>query len=234
MNENKTAIEFFAPHEMSFDMQVSLPAFRIDKDSGIIRHSFGDETQTLHAAVVLAGFTHRILWPEKFRVGNQPLCRSHNGVYPVERDPLINTFGAEANGQRVCEDCPMAQWGEEKGERIKPRCALVMSALIIDLETEMPGVLSLARTRLKMAESLTQFWGMTGYRYSAYITTEKVQSPSGTYWLTKFKRGPKFSFEQSQHLRRLRNEVRGWNLAANSQELLLTDVEFEALPDTTD
>ncbi len=231
MSENKTAIDLFAPQEMSFDMQVSLPKFTIDKDTGTIRHSFGDECKTLHAAMIYAGFTHRMLWPERFKMGNQPLCRSHNNKYPVERDPMINTFGAESNGQRTCMGCPMTEWTEENGERIKPRCALVISALVIDLETEMPGVLSLARTRLRTAEELTRFWGITGFRFSVYISTEKMQSPSGPYYQVNFKRGEKFLPEQTQNLKRLRDQVIGWNLAANSQELLLTDIEFEALPD---
>lgn len=226
-----TDITLFQPHEMSFAMpQVALPRLRIDKNTGEFVHDYGDRTPELQAVLIKAHDPSRMLWPEKFKVGNQPLCKSNNAMWPVERDPQRNLFGAtDEQGLRTCGGCPLAEWVEQDGERYKPRCALVLNLLLIDLETEMPGVLSLARTRFRTGENLASFWAMTNFRHAVTLTTYPYSGESGTWYMVEFKRGPKFGREQSQALYSLYQQVQGWNLAAVASELSQQDIEENGL-----
>jgi len=222
-----TEITLFQPQEMSFDMpQVALPRLRIDKNTGEFVHDYGDRTPELHAVVIKAHEISRVMWPDKFKIGNQPLCKSNDGLAPVERDPEKTPYGAlDETGLRTCTGCEMAEWIENGQERIKPPCAVVLNLLLLDIETEMPGVLALARTRFRTGQNLSSFWSMTNFRFSVILTTYQHTGDSGTWYMVEFKRGPKFEPEQSRALHTLYRQVQDWNLAAVASELTQQDIE---------
>jgi hypothetical protein len=119
----------------------------------------------------------------------------------------------------------MAEWGENGGERLKPACAEVVNLLLVEIETEMPGVLSLARTRYRVAQNLSSFWAMTNFRFAVQLTTRLERGPTGEWYMVEFQRGEKFEAEQRQALAALYQQTKGWQLAALASELTLLDIE---------
>jgi len=203
-------------HELQiFDREnVELPRWRIDKETGYFVHDWGDASEQLQVAILKVD-TSRVMWPERFREGNMALCRSHNTLWPVERDPAKNGYGLNSNGVLICHGCPMADWGEaDNGDRLKPRCAWVWNVLMMDLEVGLFGVLSLTRTRAKTGRRLMGFWQMSNFRFPAVLTTDKVRGPSGEWWGVEFKREQPFDESFREHVAEIAAQFREWDLSS--------------------
>lgn len=222
-----TDLTLFQPQEMSFDMpQVDLPRIRIDTKTGEFVHDYGDRWHSLEAVIIKAHDQSRVMWPSDFKRGNQPLCKSVDGRQPVERDPDLNPYGSLAeDGRRSCLGCPQAEWVETPAERLKPACAEVVNLLLVEIETEMPGVLSLARTRYRTGQNLSSFWAMTNFRFTVRLTTHLEKGPSGEWYMVEFQRSEKLSREQSRALATLHQQTSAWRLAALASELTVLDIE---------
>jgi len=191
-----------------------LPRWRINKDNGLFIHDYGDQNEAIQVALIKVSKS-RVMWPERYTESNRPECRSHNLAHPEERDPEKAPFGAvDASNLRTCASCPLAEWTDDGQERIKPRCALTYDLLLLDLETGMLGVLSLMRTRAKVARTLEGFWKMTHMRFSVRLTTEKVSGPSGQWWGITFERDSTFEPEQREQLIGMATGFKHWNLSS--------------------
>jgi len=202
-----------------------LPRWRIDKDSGLFIHDYGDEYETINAALLKVDQS-RVLWPADYVANSRPDCRSHNLKFPEERDPLKAPFGGlDKNGLRICENCSLSEWGGEENQRIKPPCAIVYDLLLLDLKTEILGVLSLMRTRLKTARKLDGFWKTTAMRFSVQLNTTKEHGPRGQWYALQFKRDETFTTEERQQLISMAIGFKHWSLSAVTTEIAMEDSE---------
>jgi len=93
-------------------------------------------------AVLLRFEKSRILWPEKYKVDNDPLCKSHDAVTPVTDD---DSFTPKAKN---CGSCPFGKWGGTKNNRIPPECNEVMDMVILNLDELVPYMFSVHSTGL--------------------------------------------------------------------------------------
>lgn len=174
----------------------SFPRWKVDRQSGIfINDMMGTEAE--HLEVILLGWDKsRILWPEYGDNGSKlPLCYSVNGVYPVNQLEA-NPYGRRDDVGRIwCTGCPKAQWLDDK-----PECSITYNYLMLNLEDEMPGVLNLARTRVKTAKALNGFHRLntlTGKpKLWLTIYTELEKTARGNVWAVKFQKGEPLTPEQ--------------------------------------
>jgi hypothetical protein len=196
---------------------ITLPRWRIDKDTGHFVHDYGDDVETLTVAILKVDRS-RAMWPERYTEGNQALCRSHNLLWPEVRDPKLNSYGVKREGQLFCDGCPMAEWKEENGQRVKPRCAEGWNVLLLDLDTGIMGVLSLSRTRAKVGQLLESFWRSTHLRFPASLSTEKVKGASGQWYGVKFRRLDGFEEEARERLLGIAAQFQAVNLSAVSAD----------------
>jgi len=80
--------------------------------------------------MVIIKFTKsRVLFPEKYKKDNDPLCRSHNFTMPAD-----DIDGASPMSEN-CTSCEYAKWGKDN---TPPSCQECWNMLVVDLDAYMP------------------------------------------------------------------------------------------------
>lgn len=168
----------------------SFPRWRIDRNSGLFVNDMMGTEREIIQAILLGWDKSRILWPEygKDNGNKLPKCYSINGVFPVNQSDS-NPYGRRDEAGRIwCTGCPKSSW-----DFGKPECAITYNYLLLDMDDEMPGVLNLARTRVKVAKSLNGFHRLNtlGGRPKRWVQlyTEQEDTDFGKIWGVKFQRG---------------------------------------------
>lgn len=193
------------------DTEITIPRWSIGKDDGLIRHEYGIEVERLQVAIIGVQRS-RTMWPAQYEEGNAALCRSHNMVTPVDR---FTKFGSGSDGQKLCFGCPFAEWKtDSSGKRIKPECSEDYNVLIVDLNSGVPGVLSLRRTRAQVGKTLEGFSRMMGNKNSVELWTEKEGSKSGKWYGLRFKMSAPFSEDDKAKVKEMADFYRNLNLSA--------------------
>jgi hypothetical protein len=154
------------------DADLILPRWRIDRWSGLfVNDVIGLEEAKLNVVIIRVSKS-RILWPDTFSVDGVPLCFSANGLTPE------NTRIAQN-----CRICQFSAWGKN-GE--KPKCTEQFNFLVKD-EWGNIAILSLGRTRLKVAKSLYSLWRMTATTKIIDLSTEVEKGDKGQYFQVTYR-----------------------------------------------
>lgn len=114
-------------------------------DPGTIHNSVTGSAVKEFEAVVLRVSRGQIMWPEKFKREDDPLCASDDGLMPRAE------YGSLYDHGQGCHACPMQDWGDN-GE--PPRCARAYNYLVYNIDTDMPGAICMSRTSVKTAKQL--------------------------------------------------------------------------------
>ena len=112
----------------------------------------------------------RVKWPEQFKRGDAPLCRSFDGIM--------------SESGRHCKGCPDAVW--EDGKR--PACGVVYSWLGLFAD-DSPFRMTFAGASIsKVKDLLTQLKiaGLPAFAFNVELVSEKQKNDKGTYYITNF------------------------------------------------
>lgn len=157
--------------ELDFDLtDFSLPRWKIGRD-GLFQNTMTGERKPEIAAIVVKVARSRFYWPTIFSPDNLPICYSTNSVYPSPDSAQICEH---------CADCPEQEWKTLKGKKVKPNCSITYDYLIYDVETEIPSVLSLSRSRVSTARALNSLFQTTGVKFVTRFFCRLEKSGSGT------------------------------------------------------
>ncbi len=122
---------------------------------------------------VLVRWDSRVMFPEKFKADNDPLCRSLDGKHPAT--DIVDSEGNKIvplgpscgwNKATLHHDCPYANWSDNE----PPRCKEVVNLVVLDLESDMPFRISFSSTSLK---PFKEFSKKLGYRKMALTSKRK-------------------------------------------------------------
>ena len=194
----------------------------------------GDYQESMRVAMIKLSKS-RILFPEKYKRDNDPLCRSHDFQFPADdidgATPMAKTCGL-IPGDKKKHVCPYANWGAG-GE--PPRCQETWNLLIVDLETYMPMWFSVKSTALKPLRKIVSsismisnakripMWGM-GFD----MTLEKVTNDSGTFYVPKFSGLSNLDQDDAENMTAIRAQL----VNVDIKDAVEPDVP-EAPPETT-
>lgn len=156
--------------QLDFDLQdFSLPRWKIGRD-GIFTNTMTGERKSEILAAVVKVARSRFYWPPQYSPDNLPVCYSTNSIYPSPDSAQICEH---------CADCPEQEWKKLNGKTIKPNCSISYDYLIYDLETEIPSVLSLSRSRVSTARALNSMFQTTGVKFAIRFFTALEKSSNG-------------------------------------------------------
>lgn len=111
---------------------------------GLITTSENKQVEAINF-VWLAMSMSRVMWPEPYNPKNPPktpLCKSLNGITPCAGTAMLSG---------PCKSCPKSQWGEDAaGNQTKPECSMVFNLACWDVDEDVPFVLPIKRTGIKV------------------------------------------------------------------------------------
>ena len=184
--------------------------------------------------VVIKLSKSRILFPDKYKRDNAPLCRSHDFITPADdikdAKPMCHTCElmpqtAEdiAAKRKPVHHCVYANWGSYGAP---PRCNEVWNLLIVDIATYMPMWFSLKSSALKPAKKILSAIKMIAKAkripacvLSIKMQTEKTTNDSGTYFIPKFSHPLLLDEENAKNMALIRAELDGVNIKDSNEPL---------------
>lgn len=179
----------------------------------------GDFHDSLDLVLIKLGKS-RILFPEKYKRDNDPLCRSHNFVTPANDIPGAVPMAESCGlipGDPKKHVCPYANWTQDdKGNQSAPRCQECWNMLVVDLESYMPMWFSLKSTALKPLRKIVSaisiisqakrqpMWAM---KFS--VALNKTANDSGTFYVPVFSSPTALSPEEVEAMTQIRAQLAG-------------------------
>lgn len=188
----------------------------------------GDYQDTMRVAIIKLSKS-RILFPEKYKRDNDPLCRSHDFIKPandiVGAEPMAATCTL-VPGDKKKHVCEYANWG---ADNTPPRCQETWNLLIVDLASYMPMWFSVKSTGLKPLRKIVSAISMIStakrlpmWRMGFDMAMEKVTNDSGTFYT------PVFSGLAALE------EADAFNMDAIRAQLVHVDIKDAVEPDKQD
>ena len=152
----------------------------------------GDYQDNMRVAIIKLGKS-RILFPEKYKRDNDPLCRSHDFIKPANdiqgAEPMAASCGL-IPGDKKKHVCEYANWG---ADNTPPRCQETWNLLIVDLESYMPMWFSVKSTGLKPLRKIVSAISMIStakrlpmWKMGFDMALEKTTNDSGTFYSPVF------------------------------------------------
>lgn len=184
----------------------------------------GDFQDTMRVSIVKLGKS-RILFPEKYKRDNDPLCRSHDFFTPADdiegAKPMAESCGLK-DGSKI-HICSYANWGAGNEP---PRCQETWNLLIVDIDAYMPMWFSVKSTGLKPLRKIVSaismisnakrvpMWGM-----GLTLTLEKITNDSGTFYSPVFSGLSILDESDTENMKDIRSQLVNVNIkdAAESE-----------------
>jgi len=171
--------------------QPTTPDIEQDKVGKFLINVTGDDYDTMNVAIVKLTKS-RILFPEKYKRDNEPLCRSHDFKTPADdiegATPMDKTCEL-IPGDKKNHVCPYANWGSDN---TPPRCQETWNFLLVDLDSYIPMWFSVKSTALKPMRKIVSAISMICkakrlpmWAMSFNINIEKIVNDSGTFYVPK-------------------------------------------------
>lgn len=176
----------------------------------------------------------RILFPEKYKRDNEPLCRSHDFIVPANdipgATPMCDSCGLlplVTGEKKAKHKCPYANWtGDEKGNQVPPRCQEVWNSLVVDLESYMPMWFSLKSTALKPFRKIVSAISMIsqakkiamwGLQFDMAI--DKTTNDSGTFYVPNFSGLVPLEKSDFDNMTAIRAQLAGVDIKDSTEQL---------------
>jgi len=171
--------------------QPTTPDIAADQVGKFCINVTGDYHDTMRVAIIKLTKS-RILFPDKYKRDNEPLCRSHDFKFPAEI-PGVTPMAATCQlipGDTKKHTCPYANWG---ADNTPPRCQETWNLLIVDIDTYLPMWFSIKSTALKPLRKIVSAVSMicTAKRLPMWalgfdMALEKITNDSGTFYAPQF------------------------------------------------
>jgi len=194
----------------------------------------GDFTDKMTVAMIKLNKS-RILFPEKYKRDNDPLCRSHDFRTPASdipnATPMCDSCGTLplAPGEKKAKHkCPYANWtSDEKGKPVPPRCQEVWNSLIVDLESYMPMFFSLKSTALKPFRKIVSAISMISqakkipmWSMSFDMSLEKTVNDSGTFYVPSFAGLIALAKDDADNMTAIRAQLAGVDMRDSTEPIM--------------
>lgn len=176
----------------------------------------------------------RVLFPEKYKRDNEPLCRSHDFKVPANdiagATPMAESCGLLplAPGEKKAKHiCPYANWTvDEKNKPVPPRCQEVWNSLIVDLESYMPMFFSLKSTALKPFRKIVSAMSMISQAKKIPIWALKFDmslykdiNESGTFYVPIFSGLLPLGKEDADNMAAIRQQLSGVDMRDSAEPI---------------
>ena len=168
-------------------------------------------------AVLLSEVKGRAAFDRKFDHDSEPMCASDDALMPRAEYIGATLIDSATNVQQTineegCATCPFSQFMEIKGETIAPLCSKSYAYAMIDAETGVPFVMRAQRTGTSAAKRLNTIASTQGRRKQIVITSQRIETNSGSYFVPVFSTGEKTPRPLIEHAARM--SVQFGNVAA--------------------
>lgn len=173
----------------------------------------GDFLENMRVAMVKLTKS-RILFPEKYKRDNDPLCRSHDFKFPANDIPGAEPMADSCQlipGDKKKHVCPYANWG---ADNTPPRCQETWNLLIVDIDSYMPMWFSVKSTGLKPLRKIVSAVNMicTAKRLPMWalgfdMGMEKITNDSGTFYVPKFSSPTALAVDDFENMTAIRNQL---------------------------
>lgn len=193
----------------------------------------GDFQDEMTAAMIKLSKS-RILFPEKYKRDNEPLCRSHDFKTPANdipgAQPMCDTcelLPLAPGEKKAKHKCAYANWTEdEKGKPVPPRCQEVWNSLIVDINLYMPMWFSLKSTALKPFRKIVSaismitkaknkpMWSM---KFDMKLT--KTTNDSGTFYVPDFSGLVALPEEDANNMTLIRQQLANVDVKDSAEQL---------------
>lgn len=193
--------------------QPTTPDIAADQVGKFCINVTGDYQDRMRVAMVKLTKS-RILFPEKYKRDNDPLCRSHDFQFPA--NDIVGGEAMAKNCQLLPGDkkkhlCEYANWGADNSP---PRCQETWNLLIVDIDTYMPMWMSVKSTALKPLRKIVSAVSMICqakrlpmWALGFDMVIEKVTNDSGTFYVPIFSGLSALPAEDSENMNAIRNQL---------------------------
>lgn len=154
----------------------------------------------------------RVMWPDTFDTGNDPLCISDNGDTPLPADsPRVMTMRQDG----PCNTCPFSQFGDDG---TPPACKMQRNFLVLTVGDKVePAILTLQSTAIASAKQLTSLAKTQGIKTAVVFTTQKIKSDQGQWYVPAFAKGNSLALEQLVEVAEQRNALKNLIVTADTE-----------------
>lgn len=189
----------------------------------------GDFEERMTVAVIKLTKS-RILFPEKYKRDNEPLCRSHDFKSPANdiqgATSMCDTCGLLplAPGEKKAKHkCSYANWsaGNEP-----PRCQEVWNLLIVDLESYVPMWFSLKSTALKPTRKIVSAISMISnakripmWALQFDMTLFKEVNDSGTFYIPVYSGLVALEKDDADNMTAIRQQLANVDVKDSTEQL---------------
>ncbi len=196
----------------------------------------GDYTDNMTVAIIKLSKS-RILFPDKYKRDNDPLCRSHDFINPAndikDATPMCETCGL-IPGDNKKHECAYANWGASNEP---PKCQEVWNLLVVDMNTYMPMWFSLKSSALKPLRKIVSAISMISnakklpmWRMKFEMSLYKETNDSGTFFLPVFSGLVALDKDDADNMDAIRGQLVHANIK-DSQEPITNDAPVEKQDD---
>ena len=178
----------------------------------------------------------RVMWPDAFDTGNDPLCISDDGDHPLPADsPRVMTNRQPG----PCAECVYSKFGEN-GEA--PPCKLQRNFLVMTIGDKVePAILTLQSTAIASAKQLTSLAMTQGIKNAVTFTTQKIKSDQGQWFVPAFAKGRALTPAELVDVAEQRNDLKNLVISADIEshatngfsdavDAPITEEEMDAIP----
>jgi len=151
-------------------------------------------------------FKSRSMFPEVYKKGQQPLCRSNDGFTPAgnildENENAIPALGEVCGPDRAVGQCKYAKWSGGRKNPVPPKCGDGHNLVLIDLDSGTPYIFKCASTSItpykafvrelkKAGRELQIETGMKTkdcmFSFTLAVNPEPKKGPKGSAYLPMF------------------------------------------------
>lgn len=165
----------------------------------------------------------RVMWPDKFKRGDEPLCRSIDNIKSFD-------------GTKSCAKCPYADWDKAKLEgKNKPDCTMSYSWLCLDRTTKAPfritaGGMSAGPTKdfINVLAPECKKYGLGIFVYIVEITSKQEENENGVFYTMQYKKLDAIHGEEYAYLEGECDSMRELFNSAMASDTLANDEHIEA------
>jgi hypothetical protein len=193
--------------------QPTTPDIQTDQVGKFCINVTGDYQDTMRVSMVKLTKS-RILFPEKYKRDNDPLCRSHDFKVPANdidgAKPMSHTCEL-VPGDNKKHVCAYANWGADNAP---PRCQETWNLLIVDINTYMPMWFSVKSTALKPLRKIVSAVSMICqakrlpmWSLGFDMVIEKVTNDSGTFYVPQFSGLSALTVDDSENMTAIRGQL---------------------------
>lgn len=157
------------------------------QSAGAFWNSVTNEVKLNPIVTIMRVAKTRIMFPAEYRADADVLCASDDSKRPRNKfiGQMITDFPALFPQYRIpenCADCALGDWGPNNEV---PPCSISYRYILVDMESGMPGVLSLKKADISMARSLNTLLSTPGLK-KLRLATEFVTSEQGQWYSFRY------------------------------------------------